>query len=65
MHGSSEELKFGQIGPPTAELGAKIPIDLENGVVTFFSAVLAGSFSYLQVTIAYIRTRMSSKFGKI
>ena len=66
-------LKFGQIRPPTVELAAierlkkKIPIDLQCGKRCFqFSLLcLIGSFSYLQVTMTYIRARMFLKFGQI
>ena len=56
-----ERSKFGQIGLLTVELAAleKIPIDL------FPQLFLIKSFSYLQVTITYIRPWMSSKFGQI
>ena len=37
----------------------------EKGVITFSRLFLIGSFLYLQVTMTYIRTCMSSKFGRI
>ena len=53
---SRTSLKFGQIGPRTAELAAlermkKIPqtYNGENDVITFSPLFLIGSFSYLQV----------------
>ena len=36
-----------------------------KGVITFSQLFLIGSFLYLQVTMAYIRACMSSKFGRI
>ena len=62
--------KFGQIGPPTAELGAleclKNPHELImwNGVATFSQLFLIGSFSYFQITMRYKRDWMSSKLGQ-
>ena len=63
--------RFGQIGPPRAELSAlerltKSPYtyNRENGDATF-QIVLIGSFSYLQVTMSYIIACMSSKYGHI
>ena len=37
----------------------------ENGVIAFSRLFMIGSFSYLQVTMSYIRAWMSSKFGGI
>ena len=37
----------------------------ENGVATFSPLFYIRSFSYLQVTMAYIRARRSVKFGTI
>ena len=37
----------------------------ENRVATFSQLFLIGSFSYLQVTMTYIRAWMSSKFDRI
>ena len=37
----------------------------ENGVATFSWLFLIGYFSYLQVTMTYIRAWMRSKFGQI
>ena len=54
--------KFFQIGPPTTELGALERLKIspytyngENGVATFYRTL-----TYLQVTMTYIRTSMSS-----
>ena len=72
MHKSWRSSKFGQIGTPTAELGAleclkESPYihNGENDVSTFFSAVLIGSLSYLKVKMTYIRACKGSKFGQI
>ena len=61
-----------KIGPPRAELGAlerlkKFPYTYygEKGIATFSHLFLIGSFSYLQVTMTYIRAGMSLKFGQI
>ena len=72
MHESSEEFEnrldlttdCGDSCPLASE---EIPIDLqwEKHCSHFFSAVLIGSFTYLQVTIAYIGAWMSSKFDQI
>ena len=63
---------FGVIGPPTLELAAlgrlkKCPYAYngKNDVSTFSRFFLIGSFSYLQVMIAYMRAWMSLKFGQI
>ena len=37
----------------------------KNGVATFSKLFLIKSFSYLQVTMTYIRAWISSKFGQI
>ena len=37
----------------------------ENGIAKFSRLFLIGSFSYLQVSMTYVRTWMSSKFGQI
>ena len=37
----------------------------EKGVITFSRLFLIGSFLYVQVTMTYIRTCMSSKFDRI
>ena len=37
----------------------------KNGVITFPRMFLIGSFSYLQVTMTYLRAWMTSKFGRI
>ena len=64
--------KFGQIRPLTKELAGlelqkKSPptYNGEKGIATFSWLFLIESFSYLQVTITYIRTWMSLKFGQI
>ena len=64
--------KFGQIRLLTAELAAlehlkKSPYTYngKNGVAIFSQLFLIKSFSYLQVTMTYIRAWMSSKFGQI
>ena len=69
---SRMSLKFGKIRPWTAELAAlerlkKSPLtynvkDVENTPAPSF---LMGSSSFLQVMRTVIRSRMSSKFGKI
>ena len=64
---------FGLIGPPTAELDAfeslkKTTTKAYNGkndVSTFSRLFLIRSFSYLQVTMTYMRAWMSLKFGQI
>ena len=63
---------FCQIRPLTAELAAlervkKSPYTYngKNGVATFSRLLLIGSISYLQVTMTYIRARISFKFGQI
>ena len=65
-------LKFGQIGPPSAEKAAierlkKSPYTYndENGVATFSQLFLIRHFSYLQVMMTYIRAWVSLKFGQI
>ena len=64
--------KFGAARPPTVELaalkGQKKPHILlkgKNGIVIFSWMFVIGSSSYLQVTMTYIRTWMSSKFDQI
>ena len=64
-------LKFGQIGPRTAELAAlehleKFPLTYNGEIVvnTFAPSFLIGS-SFLQVIRTIIRVQMSSKFGQI
>ena len=71
-HESSDEFKFGLIGPPTAELDAlERPLkftkanDGKNDVSIFSRLFLIRSFSYLQVMITYMRVWMSLKFGQI
>ena len=51
-------------------MSEKIPICLvnykgKNGVATFSKLFLIKSFSYLRVTMTYIRAWISSKFGQI
>ena len=65
-------LKFGQIRLLTAELAAlehlKNPHRLimgKNCVATFSHLFLIKSFSYLQLTMTYIRAWISLKFGQI
>ena len=53
--------KFGQIRLLTAELAYNGKIC----VATFSQLFFIKSFSYLQVTITYIRAWMSLKFGQI
>ena len=55
-------LKFDQIRPPSGELAAlellkksPKPDNVKDGVATFPQLFFIGSFSYLQVTMAYIR----------
>ena len=64
--------KFGQIRLLTAELAALELLKKstkayngKNGVATFPHLFLIKSFSYLQVTMIYIRAWMSSKVGQI
>ena len=70
MHESSEEFV---IRPdPTTDCGVSCPLASEknphrlimgkNGFATFSQLFLIKSFSYLQVTMTYIRAWMSSKF---
>ena len=71
--GARGSSKFGQIGPPTAELAAlerlkkKSPwtYNGKTGVATFSRLFLIRSISYLQVTMTYMRAWMSLKFGQI
>ena len=62
---------FCQIRPLTADLAAlerlKKPqkLIIGIGVATFSQLCLIISFSYLQKTMTYIRTWMSSEFGQI
>ena len=64
--------KFGQIRLLTAELAARERLKKseytyngKNGVATFSQLFLIKFFSYLQVTMTYIRAWMSSEFGQI
>ena len=70
--GAPRSLKFGQIRLLTAELAAlerlKNPHRLimgKNRVATFSHLFWIKSFSYLQVTMTFIRAWISSKFGQI
>ena len=65
-------LKYGTIGPHTAELAAleglkKVPqtYNGENLVSTLEPLYLIGSFSFLQVTRTTIKAWMSLNFGRI
>ena len=73
MHESSEEF---EIWPDlTTDCGVSCPLASEknphrlimgeNGVATFNQLFLIKFFSYLQVTMTYIRAWMSSKLGQI
>ena len=64
MHGSSGEFEIRpdqttdcRVSCPLAS--EKIPILDKNGVATFSQLFLIKSFSYLQVTVTYIRAWMS------
>ena len=68
MHESLEEF---EIRPDlTTDCGVSCPLASEkipgkNGVATFSQLFLIKFFSYLRVTVTYIRAWMSSKFGQM
>ena len=72
MHEGWEEF---EIRPdPTTDCGVSYPLGSEkspytyngeNGVATFSQLLLIKFFSYLQVTMTYIRAWMSSNVGQI
>ena len=72
MHENSEELEIRPVLTTDWRVSCplvseKIPrlIMGKNGVATFSQQFLIKSFSYLQVTMTYIRAWMSLKFGQI
>ena len=72
MHMSSEEFEIRR--DSTTDSGVSCPLASEKNphrlimgktVLPFFRLFLIGSFSYLQITMTYIRAWMSSKFAQI
>ena len=64
MHKSLDEFE-NQPDPTTGIHGNRKCYNLKNDVATFSRLFMMGSFSYLQVTMTYIRAWISLKFGQI
>ena len=64
MHKSLDEFEI-RPDAATGFHGNRLGYNGENDVITFSRTFLVGFISYLQVTMIYIRARMSWKFSEI